>query len=307
MNKNDRWYKWMIIALCAMIFLCAFAAIRFSSEETKQVITVVLSDSSNERWDRLRLGIKQAATDNNIEIHILSTEKFTSSEEEIKTIESSIQDSDGFIVQWQNSNQVSSILSKMIEKGPVIQINDSTEQKELGSVIIPDSSQIGKSLASEVVLHNKETIKGKRIGVVTGSLSIQMNLTCKNAFENAIEKEGAKVIWETESMDSIDETNIDILVVCDALELESLPTLKNVEVYGVGGSLTDVYKLDTGIITSLLVVNDYYTGYEAISMLAKKLNNRLFTLQDKSTAYFVINKDNLYSSENQKVLFIDRS
>lgn len=305
MNKGDRLFKFMVIILCVLIMICGFFAIRSTTEETKSVITVILDDSSSERWDRLRLGIKHAASDNNIEVNIVTTNKMTSNEQE-ELVTRYLQSSDAFIIDCIDTSQSDSLISEMLKHGPVVQINDSKNSEGAETTITIDVEQVGKSLGSEVILHN-DSLEGKKVGVVSGSTANVTNEKIKISFENSILKEGAIIKWESESIESIDTTDIDILVICDALELENLPTIENVQVYGIGGSLTDVYKLDTGIITSLIVVNDYYTGYEAISMLTKKMKNRLKTIEDVTAPFYVVNKDNLFSSRNRNLLFIDRS
>jgi ribose transport system substrate-binding protein len=307
MNKDNRFYKYMILVLCLLIVLCGFFAFQSTTEDKKSIITVIVNDSSSDRWERLKLGIKHAASDNNVNVNFVSTNRFTSSEEK-EIIDDYLTSSDAFLIDIEDSNDSSTIISELLKHGPVVQINTSSKESTTETKVIVDSKQIGNSLASEVILKHKEDIEDKKIGIVTGSLKNRTNLDCTESFKESILKYDAKITWEIESIDSIDLNSIDILIVCNALELESLPSIdNNIEVYGIGGSLIDINKLDTGIITSLIVVNDYYTGYEAITMLAKKIKNRLITIEDLTTPYYVVNKQNLYSSRYQTLLFIDRS
>lgn len=311
MNKDSKWFNWMVTILCIMIVVCAILGIRSTTEVVKPRVTVIISDSSNERWESLKLGLKQAAQDENVELNILSTEYFDTLEEEEDVIRNNLSTSNGFVVEWVQSHGVSDILHDMIYAGPVVQINTPQEAREeaYGIQILPQNVQVGKSLASEVLLNCKEGIQEKKIGILTGNTKSLMYKERTEAFKAVMESYGAVIQREEASFDQMQLEGLDILAVMDPLGMEdvisqSLPS--SLKVYGVGGSISDLYAVDQGYVQSLVVVDEYYTGYEAILNLSRKMHNRFYSMQESVSPYYVVNQNNLYSTDNQKLLFLDR-
>lgn len=311
MNKDSKWFNWMVTILCIMIVVCAILGIRSTTEVVKPRVTVIISDSSNERWESLKLGLKQAAQDENVELNILSTEYFDTLEEEENVIRHNISTSNGFVVEWVQSQGVSDILHDMIYAGPVVQINTPQEAREeaYGIQILPQNVQVGKSLASEVLLNCKEDIQEKKIGILTGNTKSLMYKERTEAFKAVMESYGAVIQSEAASFDDMQLEGLDILAVMDPLGMEdvisqNLPS--SLKVYGVGGSISDLYAVDQGYVQSLVVVDEYYTGYEAILNLSRKMHNRFYSMQESVSPYYVVNQNNLYSTDNQKLLFLDR-
>lgn len=195
MNKDSKWFNWMVTILCIMIVVCAILGIRSTTEVVKPRVTVIISDSSNERWESLKLGLKQAAQDENVELNILSTEYFDTLEEEEDVIRNNLSTSNGFVVEWVQSHGVSDILHDMIYAGPVVQINTPQEAREeaYGIQILPQNVQVGKSLASEVLLNCKEDIQEKKIGILTGNTKSLMYKERTEAFKAVMESYGAVI------------------------------------------------------------------------------------------------------------------
>ena len=311
MNKDSKWFNWMVTILCIMIVVCAILGIRSTTEVVKPRVTVIISDSSNERWESLKLGLKQAAQDENVELNILSTEYFDTLEEEEDVIRNNLSTSNGFFVEWVQSQGVSDILHDMIYAGPVVQINTPLDAREeaYGIQILPQNVQVGKSLASEVLLNCKEDIQEKKIGILTGNTKSLMYKERTEAFKAVMESYGAVIQSEAASFDDMQLEGLDILAVMDPLGMEdvisqNLPS--SLKVYGVGGSISDLYAVDQGYVQSLVVVDEYYTGYEAILNLSRKMHNRFYSMQESVSPYYVVNQNNLYSADNQKLLFLDR-
>lgn len=311
MNKDSKWFNWMVTILCIMIVVCAILGIRSTTDVVKPRVTVIISDSSNERWESLKLGLKQAAQDENVELNILSTEYFDTLEEEEDVIRNNLSTSNGFVVEWVQSQGISDILHDIIYAGPVVQINTPLDVREeaYGIQILPQNTQIGKSLASEVLLNCKEDIRGKKTGILTGNTKSLMYKERTEAFKAVMESYGAVIQSEEASFDQMQLEGLDILAVMDPLGMEdvisqNLPS--SLKVYGVGGSISDLYAVDKGYVQSLVVVDEYYTGYEAILNLSRKMHNRFYSMQGSVSPYYVVNQNNLYSTDNQKLLFLDR-
>ena len=57
------------------------------------------------------------------------------------------------------------------------------------------------------------------------------------------------------------------------------------------------------MINTLVVPNDFSMGYQSMEAIARKLQYRLSETDSNRVDYLIVNKNNLYDAENQKVLF----
>lgn len=74
------------------------------------------------------------------------------------------------------------------------------------------------------------------------------------------------------------------------------------ELYGIGNSRELIPYIESGIITSTLVQDDFSIGYQAVECAVKQLNHE--TCSDIDTIrYSLIDKENIYSKEHEKLMF----
>ena len=78
---------------------------------------------------------------------------------------------------------------------------------------------------------------------------------------------------------------------------------ENRKLYGSGCSEKLVYYIDSGLIDSMILTNDFSMGYQSLSDLALKLQNRTSVLEDREIGFGVVNKENLFGEDNQQILF----
>jgi ribose transport system substrate-binding protein len=101
---------------------------------------------------------------------------------------------------------------------------------------------------------------------------------------------------------------VNIITVLDNDTLQDTAALlkdakKDAKIYGVGCSDKTIYNLDNGKIDGMVVPNEYTMGYVSLLKAAMRVKNRLYKVEDTSVNFFKITKENLYSTENQKMIF----
>ena len=74
-------------------------------------------------------------------------------------------------------------------------------------------------------------------------------------------------------------------------------------VIGTGTSPKAIYYLDSGIIKSMVVPEDYMMGYQSVSDLADYIHRNRFLPQVRTIPYRTVYKDTLFLEENQEILF----
>ena len=74
-------------------------------------------------------------------------------------------------------------------------------------------------------------------------------------------------------------------------------------VVGVGNSNRNIYALDRGDIADMIVINEFNMGYLAVAEAKKKLSSGLREMEQLRVGDTLVSRDNMYSAENQKLLF----
>ena len=74
-------------------------------------------------------------------------------------------------------------------------------------------------------------------------------------------------------------------------------------VYGIGNSTEAVYYVDTGAVECLVVPDAFNVGYQSLTEIAKNLRNYFHEAGDHTVSHTVLRKENLFSKENQELLF----
>ncbi len=64
-----------------------------------------------------------------------------------------------------------------------------------------------------------------------------------------------------------------------------------------------LHYLDTGIVGCLVVPDEFNVGYQSLKEAAESLTHYLHKMQDRTVSYNVIRRDNLFSRENQEIIF----
>jgi ribose transport system substrate-binding protein len=105
-----------------------------------------------------------------------------------------------------------------------------------------------------------------------------------------------------EILAALDNTDLEIAIdhVLSAQEgkKDQVPAL-----FGVGCSEKSVYYLDSGLIRGMIVPYDYDMGYQAATAVANRLNRELEPMRDYETGFAVIDRNNMYDEEHERLLF----
>jgi ribose transport system substrate-binding protein len=73
--------------------------------------------------------------------------------------------------------------------------------------------------------------------------------------------------------------------------------------FGEGTSIKNVSYVDDGLITSMVVPNEYYMGYQSVAAITRRLDNRLTPMENETIAFRVVNRENLFNEASQRMLF----
>lgn len=321
MSRNKIYLAVLISMLLAVIFYVYYGMMNIGKEKQHYTVSVIVNNSSSDRWNAFKEGLNQGADDCGIYLNFVSTPDFVSLEEEYAIIDRELEsDVDGVIVQPCESADAGEDdpFSAVLEGKPAVMIENISSPYSLYSAVHTNNESLGKAIAQAVAEGETVSEGGLTIGVLGGNqnkLSLQQRLA---GFEQEMEGTAAEVSWvitQKGSWDSgalaekMQENPVDVIVSLDNDETEwavdylvENPWISS-RLYGVGRSEKTVYYLDKGAVETLIVPNEYFMGYESINILWRELDNSAVPGEETEVDFLTVTKERMYDDDVVKVLF----
>lgn len=318
--KNNRVFI-LVEAVLAIIAVILAAVMLHGNNQTEQdKIAVIIQNSDDNQWAAFKYGLKMAAADYKVEMFVVDTEGAMSAKSQRSMIKQEIDNgADAVIVQPAPGTETEKILKKIAKQVPVMLIGSSLSKgqtKSALSVAEPDNYAIGKALADSLLKDYSGNISGKTLGILAETKDSKVSADRRKGLDDGLKNKGASVIWSATSPAGTDkDSSLEILPAADlvvALDDDSLTeagacaaanNLHGAVVYGVGHSTEAIYYLDIDAVGCLVIPDEFNIGYQSLAETAKTLQHPLRKAEDSLVSYKVMHRDELFSKENQKLLF----
>lgn len=310
MKNSKKVFLLIEVVLGIMVIIMAFFMIRERSGENLERISVIVQKSDDNQWTAFQYGLKMAAEDQGVELFVVGTGDELTVEEQKNLMEQEISKGvDGIILQPILGKDSGKMLEKIEKKVPVMLIEHSVPEKEDSFPIIqPNHYAMGMALGEELLKDYNGNIKGKTFGFTAENMGSLATTERILGFTNALEGRGGEIIWQ-DSKDLQQQPKVDFVIALDdsslvsAGEAAAANNLHGSLVYGIGKSTEAVYYLDTGIAVCLVVPDEFNMGYQSLAEMSKKIKHSLYKMKGDTVSYTVLRQDNLFSKENQELLF----
>ena len=295
--------------LGTMVLFLAFLMLREKNVDKSYQISVIVENADDTQWSAFKYGLKMAAEDKGAEMVMVSTGASLSQEEEKKLIEEEIKNgADGVIVQPVSGEDTQQMLKEVGNKAEIMLVDDILSGIEKFPVIQPDAYEMGKALAEELLKDYGGNLEGKTLGILTGEEGLKSSAEKEKGFTETLQNTGAEILWSdtqiTENM-----PDVDFVIALDdnslraAGEMAAANNLHGAIVYGIGNSTQSVYYLDMGIAECLVIPDTFNVGYQSLTELVNKLEKAFYEYENQEISYTVMRKENMFSKENQEVIF----
>ncbi len=321
MRVRKKQYLILAILISSLFFLIILSK-NFIYEEDNKVyrISVIIRGKNSESWMITKEGIDQAALDMNVDISFITLSEENNLEEQEKLIKREIDDGvDALIIAPVDSEKMSNAIKSAKEKVPVVLIDSTIQGMKQIPYVSCDNYLLGKSLADEVIRSGNYR---KNIAIINSDTSYSSIGDRYRGFEEVIKESKNKYeLWDI-SGDTINgteyiqkmvkEKDIDILVALEPSTLEVLAQAKkelilgyeeanNIEIYGVGSTSKIIALLEEHVINSIIVQNEFNVGYLCVQAAVDLIKGE--KINNKNIDFSVISNINMYSDENQRLLF----
>ena len=282
-----------------------------------QISYIYRNSSIEESQQAVRQGIEQAAKDYKCEVTAVAFEPAISPTEQLELVSREVKNgADAVLIEPLNSEETADGLAGVQKKIPVIQVNTWFESDggRMPSVHI-DNYKMGKELAQKIV---KDMGAAKQVLLVKSEMEYTDVYETYRGVKEYLERAGVGIKETTLSAreaggagtvpGALKMTDADAVAVFGTMQLELCGKLKkentalsHTKIYGFGKSNQIISYLEEEMIQAIGVPNEYSTGYLGVMKAVSGIKGE--RQEDKNIDYSIIERDNIYTTKNQRLLF----
>ncbi|WP_195428779.1 geranylgeranylglyceryl/heptaprenylglyceryl phosphate synthase [Clostridium sp. D46t1_190503_E9] len=281
--------------------------------------SVIIRGKNSEGWRIIKEGMEQAASEMNVNIRFLTLLEENSIDEQTELIERELSNgTDAILISPTDYKAMANTIENIRKKIPVVLFESNIETKQNIPYVSCDNYKLGQSLAEEVVRNGNTR---SRVSIIKSDLSCssinerylgfvdEINKS-KNTYE-LLELPKDEVQLYNKVREIIENNETDVIVTFEPSILESVGKAKkyvsnsdlksSVELYGTGSTSLIISLIEENIINSIAMQNEFNVGYLSVKASVSQIEEK--AIDDSVITSTIINNRNMYSKENQRMLF----
>ncbi|WP_291649671.1 substrate-binding domain-containing protein [Clostridium sp.] len=282
--------------------------------------SVIIRGKNSEGWRIIKEGMEQAASEMNVNIRFLTLLEENSIKEQTELIERELSDGvDAILISPTDYKAMASTIENVRKKIPVVLFESNIKTKQNIPYISCDNYELGQSLAEEIVRNGNTRSKVSIIKSDLGCSSINERYLgfideiekSKNTYE-FLELPKDEVQLYNKVREIIENNETDAIITFEPSILESIGKAKkyvlstnnlksDVELYGTGSTSLIISLIEENIINSIAMQNEFNVGYLSVKASVSQIEEK--SIDDSIITSTIINSRNMYSKENQRMLF----
>lgn len=295
----------------------------FSNNENKVYnISIITRGKMNESRRIMKSGAEQAASEVNANIKFISLSKENSIEEQIENIKKEISnEADAILIDPADYEELREVIEKTNKDKPVVLIDSDISGKHKINKVSCDNYALGVDLAREILNHQ---VKDEKVVVVKNGLNCSRIKERYDGFIDTMKKSNNTILyWDMSDEESekyysqaksfLQYNSVDSIVTFDSYILQNIGEAKrslnaegsdtecSIKLYGAGSDSKIISLLENRQITAIATENEFNIGYLGVKNAVDKISGK--KIEDNTIRSTVINSDNMYSKENQRLLF----
>jgi ribose transport system substrate-binding protein len=307
--KAPVFYMVCVLAILLIIEVSLYRRALYRETPIRQVSLIVYGSDAS-RWENLKQGAVLAADDLNAEVTLITMSGEDDYLEQISLIQREIVNgADALLIAAADSEGIKEYLDEHPLKIPYAFVESGTGAESQG-LTTADNSMMARALAKTIDNNEKDWIKAAVIvdhdcrDSVRERLDTILNTDIKFAED--------LVLWERNEQEvdkearfflqrQLTEEAVDVVIALDNSSMEEITDAavnlnKDVKIYGIANSSKSAYYLDNRLIRSLVYQDEFSMGYLSLTGL-------LTDAPGKEISFKVLDHNNMYDEENQRLLF----
>jgi ribose transport system substrate-binding protein len=292
-----------------------------SAPDKPLVIDVIVKKYDADYWKVVQMGATAAAKEFGVKVNFQGPEVEQDIDGQIRMVEDAIESkADAIVLAASDYTKLVPVTEKAVEaKIPVIVIDSDVQTGKTKCFIGTDNEDAGRKLGETLVSKIGPSCKIAIIGFVQGAATnnqrekgllyvvgkqpgIQVLATkyC-NSDENIAKALTLELVRQYPDLDAIVCLNA-YGTVGTGRAIESLSLSGKVKVIGFDSTPDEISFLESGTIQALVVQNPYSMGYLGVKYAIDAIHGKS-VLKNVNTGASIVDSSNMYSPENQKLLF----
>jgi len=292
--------------------------------QDKKKIGLIVKMSYGYHWGTVKLGADAAAREFNVNVYYNGPSDEKDVEGQIKLVNAALDDEkvDALVLAASDFTKLVNATEKAYDMGiPAIIIDSEVDTDKINSYIYIDNLDAGKK-AANMLVESMGMSQECNFAIMTSSKGSRDMELREKGLSSVLskypdfklvkteycfsDKELAKaltkkIISSNSKINAIVAMN-DIASEGVAEAIDQMNLTSKVKVIAFGSSPNEINYLDNGIIQATIAQNPFSIGYLGVKYAVDVLNGKSVP-QYVDTNLKIINKENMYQSENQKLLF----
>lgn len=296
---------WIAAAAAAFAVLLPLFLVRtrYASEQAgrRARIAVLTRREADVGTSVLFAGMEKAAEDGKLVLNYVMVPEDADAEAELKLARQEIEDgAQALIIEPVASEGSGKMAEELSQRAVVVLLGERADTEAAGRFgsVSADNYAIGVALGREIRKDAAE--RGGSVALLPAAGSRGSVEQRRRGVLEALRGSGISLQEEAEGAAIV--AGLEDSALTEALSY-ALTAKDRPLVYGIGNSNRNLYGLDRGDIRSMIVINEFNMGYLAVAEAKKKLSSRLREMEQLRVGDTLVSRDNMYSAENQKLLF----
>lgn len=321
--KSKKIFVFIILFLLLIISFSVLLDDTLSNQKNKKIhnISLITSGRNNESLMIMKQGIDQAASELNIDVSFINLSQDNNIDEQKELIDREIKNgADAIILSPVDYEKMANTVEEAMKKVPIILIESNVDLEKTPPIIWNDNYELGELLGEQMIEMGD---MGKKVAIIKNNLECKSIADRYEGFMSVMNKiNNTYLFWEipnesqanyyNEIKKLLENNDVDVVVTLSTGMLEYVAEVKkdsniidneksSIKVYGTGSTSKIISALEEKNINATATQNEFNIGYLGVKAAVDKLEGK--KISNSTISSTIVNTDNMYSKENQRLLF----
>lgn len=294
-----------------------------SNQKNRKIhnISVITSGRNSESLMIMKQGVDQAASELNIDVSFINLSQDNNMEEQKELIDREIKNGvDAIILSPVDYEEMAGTVEEAMKKVPIILIESTVDLDKTPPTIASDNYELGELLGEQMLEMGD---MGKKVAIIKNNLECS---SIEERYEGLMsvmnEVNNTYIFWSisndnevnyyNEIKNLLESNDVDVVVTLSTNMLEYVAEVKKdpniianeksaIKIYGTGSTSKIIAFLEEKTINATATQNEFNIGYLGVKAAVDKLEGK--KVSNSTISSTIVNTDNMYSKENQRLLF----
>ncbi|WP_315115236.1 substrate-binding domain-containing protein [Clostridium intestinale] len=321
--KSKKIVAFIILFLLLIISFSVLLDDTLSNQKNRKIhnISLITSGKNNESLMIMKQGVDQAASELNIDVSFINLSQDNNIDEQKELIDREIKNgADAIILSPVDYEKMANTVEEAMKKVPIILIESNVDLEKTLPIIWNDNYELGELLGEQMIEMGD---MGKKVAIIKNNLGCKSIADRYEGFMSVMNKiNNTYLFWEipnesqanyyTEIKNLLENNDVDVVVTLSTGMLEYVAEVKkdsniidneksSIKVYGTGSTSKIISALEEKNINATATQNEFNIGYLGVKAAVDKLEGK--KISNSTISSTIVNTDNMYSKENQRLLF----